>query len=132
MDPIADKVLVLAAFLAFVEMKLVPAWMVVIIIFRELAITGLRLIAASRRKILSAAWQGKHKVAIQTFTIFAVLIFLIIKESLLRFWGPNLEYWYRQAIFMLMILTVTVTLYSGIYYLWKNKDLFRENNAKNN
>jgi CDP-diacylglycerol--glycerol-3-phosphate 3-phosphatidyltransferase len=132
MDPIADKILILAAFLAFVEMKLVPAWMVMIIIFRELVITGLRLIAVTRRKILSAGWQGKHKVVIQIFTIFAVLAFLIVKESLTDFWNPVLERWYLRIIFYLMALTVAVTLYSGTYYLWRNRDIFGENNAKDN
>jgi len=54
MDPIADKVLILAAFLAFVEMELIPAWMVVIIIFREVTITGLRISALTRGKVIPA------------------------------------------------------------------------------
>jgi CDP-diacylglycerol--glycerol-3-phosphate 3-phosphatidyltransferase len=62
MDPIADKILILAAFLAFVEMKIVPAWMVIVIIFRELVITGLRINAATQGRVLSAALAGKHIV----------------------------------------------------------------------
>ena len=54
MDPIADKILVIAAFLAFVEMKLIPAWIVVIIVFREFTITGLRLIALAKGVVMEA------------------------------------------------------------------------------
>ena len=81
MDPIADKVLILAAFLAFVEMKIIPAWMAIIIIFRELVITGLRITAAGRGKILSASSAGKHKTVSQMVAIISILTFIIIRES---------------------------------------------------
>ncbi|MDD5356464.1 MAG: CDP-alcohol phosphatidyltransferase family protein, partial [Candidatus Omnitrophica bacterium] len=60
LDPIAVKVLVLAAFLAFVEMNLIWAWMVIIIIIREFLITGLRILAMTKGKVLEAEMAGKH------------------------------------------------------------------------
>lgn len=128
MDPIADKILILAAFLAFVEMKIVPAWMVMTVIFRELIITGLRIIAAKRGKILSASQAGKHKTASQMLTIIAVLIFLIIRESAHKLWNPVWELWFRRSVFYLMLVTVILTLVSGISYLINNKNnLFADN-----
>src|SRR6188474_2305766 len=73
MDPLADKILVCSAFIAFVEFRLVEAWMVVIIVGRELAITGLRLLAASKNQVLAAESLGKHKTISQITTIIALL-----------------------------------------------------------
>lgn len=132
MDPIADKVLVIAAFLAFVEMKLVPAWIIVIIIFREFIITGLRLIALAKREVIEAEMAGKHKTISQMLSIYVILLFIIFRESgtsVFGFWNENLEYLSRNIIFGLMLITATLTLISGISYLIKNKRFFK--NAKN-
>lgn len=126
MDPIADKILVLAAFLAFVEMKIIPAWMVVVIIAREFIITSLRLLAVSKKTYLSATIGGKHKTLSQMVAIFTILIFLIVRETSLRFfdfWNPAAEYWSRWGIFVLMLVTITLTLISGVSYLWRNRSL---------
>ena len=132
MDPIADKVLALAAFLAFVEMKIIPAWMVIIIIFRELVITGLRLNAARRGKILSASLAGKHKTASQMVTIITVLLFLIFRESAKSFWSPVWELWFKRGVFYLMLITVILTLISGVSYLIRNKNVLFAANEKSN
>lgn len=121
MDPIADKILVLAAFLAFVEMKIIPAWTVIIILFRELVITGLRISAATRGKVLSASLAGKHKTASQMVTIICILLFLIIRESAGDSWNPLNELWFRRGAFYLMLITVVLTLISGLSYLIRNK-----------
>ena len=134
MDPIADKILVIAAFLAFVEMKLVPAWIIVIIIFREFVITGLRLIALVKGKIIEAEMAGKHKTVSQMISIYMVLFFIVIKEygtNMFGFWNPGLEYFLKNIIFYMMILTALLTLISGISYLVKNKGFFINANAKN-
>ena len=124
MDPVADKILTLAAFLAFVEMKLVPAWMVVIIIMRELLITSIRLRALMKKEVLAAGKGGKHKTVSQMLSIFVILIFIVIKEagvSTFGFWNDSFEYWYRQLIFILMLITVALTIISGVSYLIGNK-----------
>ncbi len=132
MDPVADKILVIAAFLAFVEMKLVPAWIIVIIIFREFTITGLRLIALVKGKVIEAEMAGKHKTVSQMVSIYMILFFIVLKEysaSIFGFWNENLEFFLKNIIFYMMILTATLTLISGISYLIKNKKFFI--NAKN-
>jgi len=123
MDPIADKILVLAAFAAFVQMQLVDAWMFVIIISREILITSLRLFALNKGKVLSAAKAGKHKTVSQMSVIVLILIFVVLKEMMLTFftWNPSWESFFRQGIYVLMVITVGLTLYSGLYYLWENR-----------
>ena len=121
MDPIADKILILGGFLAFVEMKIIPAWMVMIIIARELIITGIRVLALSRKKVLSAEVAGKHKTISQIVTILAILIFLIIRDS-----GFTFQYiaYYSKGVYALMFITVAMTLTSGISYMLRNKNIF--------
>ncbi len=124
MDPLADKILTLAAFLAFVEMKLIPAWMVVIIIARELVITGLRLTAFARREFMEAGLVGKHKTISQFVSIIIILVFILSREAGVRFfqfWNPSFEYWSKQIIFIMMFVTVSLTVISGISYILNNK-----------
>lgn len=123
MDPIADKILVLAAFAAFVQLQLIDAWMFVIIVSREILITSLRLFALNKGKVLSAARAGKHKTVLQMGVIFLILGFILFKEIVLRYytWNPGWEKVFRQGIFVLMLVTVGSTLYSGLSYLWENR-----------
>jgi CDP-diacylglycerol--glycerol-3-phosphate 3-phosphatidyltransferase len=74
MDPLVDKILICSAFIAFVGRGFMPAWMVVIIVVRELAITGLRLLAASQNTVLAAEGFGKHKTVSQIVAIIAILV----------------------------------------------------------
>lgn len=120
MDPIADKVLVLAAFLAFVEMKLVPAWMVVIIILREITITTLRLSKLSKGHVIPADDGGKHKMVSQVVSIVAILVFIVLREAGMNgfnFWNENIEVMYKNTIFILMLVTTILTIVSGVSYL---------------
>src|SRR5258706_16078736 len=83
MDPLADKILICSAFIAFVDRNFVPAWMVVIIVARELAITGLRLLAASKQVGLAAEGYGKHKTISQIAAIISILVLHSYEQ-----WGP--------------------------------------------
>ncbi len=127
MDPVADKILVLSAFVSFVELRLIPAWMVIAIIFREVTITGLRLFALSKGKVIPADGGGKNKTVWQMSSIFLILIFLILKEpnktgrAILSGRG---EVVFQDAIFYVMVVTVIFTLASGISYLAKNRGLY--------
>ena len=123
MDPIADKILVLAAFAVFVQMQLVDAWMFVIIVSREILITSLRLFALNKGKVLSAARAGKHKTVSQMLVIFAILGFVVLKETVLTYstWNPAWDRFFERGIYFLMLITVVHTLYSGLSYLWENR-----------
>jgi len=125
MDPIADKILVLSAFAAFVQMQLIEAWMLIIIVSREMLITSLRLFALNKGKVLSAARAGKHKTVSQMAVIFIILGFIVLKEAMLVFftWNPEWEKAFRNGIYVLMLITVGLTLYSGLSYLWENRKI---------
>jgi len=127
MDPVADKVLVLGAFLAFVELGLIAAWMVIIIIIRELLITGLRLFALRRNVVVEAGLSGKHKTVSQMGTIFVILIVLIVKELGIRqgFWTSTIENYTQYGILTCMGITVGLTVFSGFLYLWSNRKIIK-------
>ncbi|MBM3248295.1 MAG: CDP-diacylglycerol--glycerol-3-phosphate 3-phosphatidyltransferase [Candidatus Omnitrophica bacterium] len=128
MDPIADKLLVIGALLAFVQLHIISAWMVVLIISREMIITSLRFFAMTKGKFLQAEKGGKHKTVSQMVAIFLILGYLIFKEVMVHFfiWTDNVEFWCRIGIFVTMLITVALTLISGISYLWQNRNLIHD------
>ena len=131
MDPLADKILTCSAFIAFVESShlnqnapvKVAAWMVIVIVARELAITGLRLLAASKNIVLAAERFGKHKTISQIVTINALLICDACEE-----WKPALKNlfasWVPQFAEVMLWITVALTAMSGVIYLWRNRALY--------
>jgi CDP-diacylglycerol--glycerol-3-phosphate 3-phosphatidyltransferase len=128
MDPLADKILVCSAFIAFVEFRLVEAWMVVIIVGRELAITGLRLLAASKNQVLAAESLGKHKTISQITTIISILVLLAHTEwgafgkvFAFEMAGHAWVWWFAG---FTKWLTVGLTIFSGATYLWRNRAVY--------
>ena len=120
MDPVADKILIIGAFLSFVELQLIPAWMVIVVIIREFLITSLRLFAVKKGMVLAAENAGKHKTVSQMVTVFFILLFLVIRETV-----PKLQDGFKAGILFLMSVTVILTILSGLTYLWQNKKLIR-------
>lgn len=125
MDPIADKFLILAAFLTFVRMHIVQNWMVIFILGREIVVTGLRVFALTKGKVLVAERAGKHKTVSQIVAIFTILGFIIFREVLSEAskWSYAIEAWWQCGIYALMLIAVSLTLISGISYFWNNKRL---------
>lgn len=129
MDPLADKVLICSAFIAFVDRGLMPGWMVVVIVARELAITGLRLLAASQNVVLAAEGFGKHKTVSQIVAIIAILVVLGYRD-----WGavgPAVFGWSLLGRPWVELFTeaakwvaVALTALSGGLYLWRNRRLY--------
>jgi CDP-diacylglycerol---glycerol-3-phosphate 3-phosphatidyltransferase len=103
LDPLADKLLTAAAFLSLVEMGLVPAWVVMIIVARELAVTGLRNVAAGRGVLIRASGLGKAKMVVQVVTITLFLLSQLY---------PML----RQPAFGALAVVVVLTIASGADY----------------
>jgi CDP-diacylglycerol--glycerol-3-phosphate 3-phosphatidyltransferase len=129
LDPVADKVLTAAAFICFIEqpsyrpgVPLVQAWMVLVIVARDFLVTGLRLVAREHGVVLKAEQLGKHKTASQMFTIVVVLFGLAAHEDW-KMGGPKFDVVFSRVVFGLMLVTVTLTLVTGLAYLWKNRGL---------
>ena len=104
LDPLADKLLVFSAMLIFVQWGRMPAWAVMIILTRELAVSGLRMVAATNGTVLAAGWSGKIKTASTMVGLCAMMIFMDL---------PILD----TVVTWVIVLT---TLYSGIEYFVQN------------
>ena len=114
MDPLADKVLTAAAFIGFVSMGVMPAWMVTLILSREFMVTGLRLLAADKGIVLAAGPWGKHKTIWQMIFILAVL--------LLGCFGGTEKF--DSAIWWGALFVTALSVFSGWHYFNDNKKLF--------
>lgn len=119
MDPIADKVLTVSAFISFVQMGLVAAWAVVIIVLRDLAITGMRLAMPAGEGGRAADPSGKFKTALQLGYIVAVLAFIVLREG--PSWDPVRDATAVRAVRWGMLVIVAVTLWSGAEYAARHR-----------
>lgn len=112
MDPLADKLLVCAALIALVEMERIPSWVVIVIISREFIISGFRLIASDNGVVIAASYWGKFKT---TFQMIMVCLMIANIEAIAVL----------TDVFMWVALLLTVV--SLVDYLWKNKDVMKDN-----
>jgi CDP-diacylglycerol--glycerol-3-phosphate 3-phosphatidyltransferase len=125
MDPLVDKIMMAAAFISLVPIKgAIPAWAATTVVGREFLITGLRLMASARGQVLPAERLGKHKTSWQIITVIFFLGLLAAAELHYGDFGSG---WLRLAWErggpVLVWITVALTLYSGIRYAWRHRDV---------
>lgn len=117
LDPVADKLLVLSVMIALVGQQRFPAWACIVILFRELAVDGLRMVAVEQRKVIAAGKLGKIKTTLQMVTLVAYLLSswsfgsLVLNE-------------------VLMFASVVMTIWSGVDYFVRNWDVLRSPGGK--
>ena len=109
-DPLADKMLVLSAMCFFIENGQMPGWAVAIVLFREFAVSGLRLIAVEQSRVIAAARSGKIKTGCTMVGLGAMLVF-----------GQQ----YPVVNLVCYILIIVTTVYSGVEYFVANRDVFK-------
>lgn len=126
LDPIADKILVIGIFLAFVQLELIRAWMLLVIVTRELVITGVRLYAASRHVVIPASREGKHKTVSQMVTIVVTLVLLFVRECLTGPFAETFTVWMSAVILWCMWATVVLTVISGVSFFWRNRTVLAD------
>ena len=124
MDPLVDKIMMAAAFISLVPLKAVPAWAATTVVARDFLITGLRLMASAKGQILPAESLGKQKTSWQIITVIFFLALLSMPE--LRYANETSTWWVRaryQAGPVLVWITVALTVYSGLGFTWRNREL---------
>ncbi|MFP8916695.1 CDP-diacylglycerol--glycerol-3-phosphate 3-phosphatidyltransferase [Enterococcus innesii] len=115
-DPLADKMLVMTAFIMLVELDKAPGWVVSIIVCRELAVTGLRLLLVEQSgEVMAAAWPGKIKTATQMVAI----IFLFLNNIPFSMISLPVDQ-------IMLYLCLIFTIYSGVDYFIKNTNVFKD------
>ena len=120
MDPLADKMLIMAALIAFVERGIpyVNAGVVMVILARELIVTGVRMLAMGENQVIAASMWGKSKTVSQFILVVAVMLFELAQVYL-----PAWKLVFDGIILLLTIVAVALTIYSGFDYVWKNRSL---------
>ncbi len=107
MDPLVDKLLVICAMLWFVDMGQMPAWILLVVIAREFAVSGLRMVAAPKGYVIAAAWSGKIKTASSMICICLMLL--------------PIPSWLNTVCFIVILVT---TVWSGAEYFIRNWRMF--------
>ena len=114
LDPLADKMLINLAFLALVALNLMPLWMFAVILIRDFAVDGMRMMAAKKGTVISASIFGKLKTTIQMLTVISILLNRILNLAPLSI--VNI---------ILLYIVVLLTIISGIIYLAKGRKLLK-------
>lgn len=117
MDPLADKILVYAAFCLMVEDGVVPGWMLIVILAREFAVAGMRTVAASEGIVIAAGMSGKIKTVLQMIAVPLLLLLPIVA-------GTALEQAFNIGAQGFLWASLVMTIYSGVEYILKNKKVF--------
>jgi CDP-diacylglycerol--glycerol-3-phosphate 3-phosphatidyltransferase len=133
MDPLADKVMMAAALICLAGRHVFPPWVAVIIIGREFLITGLRMLAASRGKVLPAEKLGKHKMVWQIVAIIFFLLVMSVQEIVIgglvrspSASGALMRLPWHPLGLVLLTIAVGLTIYSGVGYVWKHRAYISE------
>jgi|DewCreStandDraft_4_1066084.scaffolds.fasta_scaffold05171_8 CDP-diacylglycerol--glycerol-3-phosphate 3-phosphatidyltransferase len=137
MDPLADKIMNLSAMLCFIQLNIIPTWMVIIIIAREFLVSGIRILAADEGKIIIASKWGKTKTVVEIIAIISILFLICVNHTInyyhfsrqnLIFEGePLTEFLLLKVIpYILMFIVAGISLISGFEYFFKNKHLLEK------
>ena len=120
-DPLADKILVLSAFYAFMFISdldtTIKLWMIILISFRDILVTLLRTIMQYKGITMITSKLGKIKTALQLITIHLILIFLIFNSYSIAI--PS-DLFYNESLYFLMVITTIITFYTGVHYFYHN------------
>ena len=109
MDPLADKCLVVAALCWFVENGRMAGWILVVVLLREFAVSGMRLVAVEKGRVIAAGWSGKVK----TFSTMVCICLMLV----------GIPTWANRACEIIILVT---TVFSGVEYFAKNLDVFKD------
>lgn len=121
MDPMADKLLVLAAFVCFIEggVPYINAWVLIIVIARELIVTGVRMLALECGEVIPASIWGKLKTVSQ----FALIIVAIINQIVMSYRAPMSGGFGNFLVMLLVIISLVLTIMSGMDYAYKSRGM---------
>jgi CDP-diacylglycerol--glycerol-3-phosphate 3-phosphatidyltransferase len=122
LDPLADKILISSAFISFAILKLVPFWMVSLIIFRDLFVTGLRMAMESKGLTMITSKIAKAKTTTQISVIIFILLFLGVQIFSYHWLRVVIQFIVEQRIiYYLTLLATILTVWTGITYLYRNR-----------
>lgn len=126
LDPLADKVMVLSALISFAVMDVIPYWMVSLIIFRDVFVTGLRMAMTSKNKSMVTSKIAKRKTLSQVFIIIFILFNIGFNSLHISWIGDLILFSNRYELIYYLTLLVTIfTIFTGLTYLYTNRSVIR-------
>ncbi len=120
MDPLADKILVIAALLVLVELGALPSWVVLIIVAREFIVSGVRMVAANKGEVIAASWYGKFKTV---FQMIAIVLFVVKENPVIREWSETAYGILYGLSWLVMVVALVLTIVSMLDYISKARHL---------
>ena len=120
LDPLADKLLVTAALLALIDMRVLPSWIAFVIIAREFIVSGLRMVASAEGTVIAASWYGKIKTVLQ---IAAILLFIVKDSATFLSLSHDLQLWIQATAWTVMGAAVVMTIMSMVDYFMHARDV---------
>jgi len=128
LDPLADKILMSAAFISFVVLNLIPLWMVILVILRDFIITGLRIVMSAKNTTMETRNSAKIKTGVQIGVVCFILVYIITQEwkiflDIAPYVKVVKDYY---VIYILMLLTTVFTVWTGIEYIVINKSVIKQ------
>lgn len=121
MDPIADKLLVMSALVMLVEQRRMPAWVCILMFSREFIVSGFRLVASGKGKVIAAGIWGKLKTITQMIYVPMALLLIPIKAL-----DPAVHPVWQVLTDIMMYISLALTLWSGFWYIWNNREYIKD------
>ncbi|HET8865875.1 MAG TPA: CDP-alcohol phosphatidyltransferase family protein [Gracilimonas sp.] len=131
LDPLADKFLTFAGFLClpFLDASQFPWWAVIAILIRDILVTSLRLYAGKKNLSMETRFTAKAKTMVQMIFLYAVLLVGVFKQADIDFSDVAMSIFNSGSLYYAMMFVTALTVYSGIEYLWINRDMFNAENT---
>jgi CDP-diacylglycerol--glycerol-3-phosphate 3-phosphatidyltransferase len=120
-DPLVDKMLILALFFIFANLGVIPLWMALLILFRELAVTGIRQVCSTKKKVVGANWMGKSKFLLQTVGVIflQIVIYLNLKGI------SNIIFNEMVAFYFILAVVVVSLAFAVNFFYWHRQKLLK-------
>lgn len=127
-DPLADKFLTFAGFLClpFLDVTQFPWWAISAIVIRDVLVTGLRLYAGRKKVTMKTRFTAKAKTLVQMVFLYAVLLLGVFKQADIEFADQAAQFFHSGILYYVMLFVTALTVYSGLEYIWVNRQLFRK------
>lgn len=129
MDPLADKILVIAALLVLVELRALPSWVVLIIVAREFIVSGVRMVAANKGEVIAASWYGKFKTV---FQMVAIVLFVVKESPVILMWSETAFSILYGLSWFVMMVALLLTVVSMLDYISKARHLIGFSRRRSN
>ena len=120
-DPFVDKILVSFTFIMMGWIRIIPMWLIILLLFRDFLTQGIRSMVKAEGKILKSEWSGKIKFGLQMFTLCLATFLMGYGYG-----HPEIIPWMLKVIFWVMIITTTEAYYALIEFLWKNRRVMKK------